>query len=525
MEQTRSGPCSPPHENEFVSGYPASICNIVPGRKYLCCNCNNVLKKAQQTLCGHRYCAPCLAWIVRHGESSLCPKCAEEPSALTEDSYLTEDKAFSDTAINKEISELGVHCVIPGCSWSGVLSEYEDHHRGCDFGAVRCHLGCGAMPQRRALTAHLDGDCPANSSLCPRCSQRISRNQIPKHNCEQMSKDPTARKSDIPAKGQNPQSPADCRFTPLGCTYKGSRDRMKDHEKSSAAAHMSLVLPLLLRIQSSPLAENGFGDYKPAGIHNGEPGKEGIATDCGHHNGGVPAPDVISQICVMESRIQVAENIISVMSREVESFSAKVTAVLEERDAGQRKLRVCEAKITDLRCTVAKKEAEINELHAHLATLEQTTYDGIFLWKINDFTRKCQDASVGRTASLYSPAFYTARYGYKVCLRIYLNGDGAGRGTHISLFFAIMRGEHDVLLSWPFKHKVTFMLLDQSNREHLIDAFRPDAFSASFQRPVNDMNIASGCPLFCPLSRLQSGRSAYVKDDTMFIRCIIDTSE
>jgi hypothetical protein len=39
-------------------------------------------------------------------------------------------------------------------------------------------------------------------------------------------------------------------------------------------------------------------------------------------------------------------------------------------------------------------------------------------------------------------------------MRLYLNGDGVGKGTHISLFFVIMKGEYDLLLSWPFKHKV-----------------------------------------------------------------------
>lgn len=52
------------------------------------------------------------------------------------------------------------------------------------------------------------------------------------------------------------------------------------------------------------------------------------------------------------------------------------------------------------------------------------------------------------------PAFYTARYGYKVCLRVYLNGDGTGKGTHVSLFFVVMKGDYDALLPWPFRHKV-----------------------------------------------------------------------
>lgn len=69
--------------------------------------------------------------------------------------------------------------------------------------------------------------------------------------------------------------------------------------------------------------------------------------------------------------------------------------------------------------------------------------------------------------------------------------------------------------------QVTLMLLDQNNREHVIDAFRPDITSSSFQRPVSDMNIASGCPLFCPVSKMEA-KNSYVRDDAIFIKAIVD---
>ena len=33
------------------------------------------------------------------------------------------------------------------------------------------------------------------------------------------------------------------------------------------------------------------------------------------------------------------------------------------------------------------------------------------------------------------------------------NGDGIGKGTHLSLFFVVMHGEFDNILQWPFTHK------------------------------------------------------------------------
>ncbi|KAL2298167.1 hypothetical protein Nmel_017130 [Mimus melanotis] len=229
-------------------------------------------------------------------------------------------------------------------------------------------------------------------------------------------------------------------------------------------------------------------------------------------------------ISELENKLQVFENIVAVLNKEVESSNLEILAFRRQSELDQNIIRGLELKIAELHRCLTQKDAGLSSLHKSLLFSEQASYDGIFLWKITEVGRKLQDSVTGRTVSLYSPAFYTAKYGYKVCLRVYLNGDGAGKGTHMSLFFVVMRGDYDALLPWPFRHKVTFMLLDQNNREHIIDAFRPDLTSASFQRPVNDMNVASGCPMFLPLSKLQSPKHAYVKEDTLFLKCIIETN-
>ena len=163
------------------------------------------------------------------------------------------------------------------------------------------------------------------------------------------------------------------------------------------------------------------------------------------------------------------------------------------------------------------------EENARQQELLQASHYGQFLWKITEFSRRRNEAVSCQQESFYSPCFYTSRYGYKMCARIYLNGDGMGRGTHISVFFVVMRGQYDALLRWPFGQKVTFMLMDQDNVEHVIDAFRPDPSSSSFQRPRRETNIASGCPMFCSLNELNN--HAYIRDDTMFLKIAVDTSD
>jgi len=110
--------------------------------------------------------------------------------------------------------------------------------------------------------------------------------------------------------------------------------------------------------------------------------------------------------------------------------------------------------------------------------------------------------------------------------RLYLYGDGNARRTHLSLFFVLMRGEHDAILQFPFTYKVTFCLYDQTSQQrHIIDSFRPDAKSNSFQRPRCEMNIASGIPKFFPLAMIQQCNNPYVRNDTMFIKVMVHFNE
>ena len=160
------------------------------------------------------------------------------------------------------------------------------------------------------------------------------------------------------------------------------------------------------------------------------------------------------------------------------------------------------------------------EMALLVQTLQATSYSGVFVWKIPEVTRRRHEARMGRTISLYSAPFYTSRHGYKLCLRLYMNGDGSGKGNHLSFFLTVMKGEFDSLLQWPLKQTVSLILLDQDRQRNIIQSFRPEPSSASFQRPRMEMNVASGCPNFAPLSVLDN--SSYVKDDTMFLKCVID---
>ena len=235
----------------------------------------------------------------------------------------------------------------------------------------------------------------------------------------------------------------------------------------------------------------------------------------------------------MDGRFSGINQYISVLSEKIGKMETIATSNKSRLDVQDERLTTLGLR-SDTAVTNAQKQQfaaqdrvlaihdiKLAEHSLRLDMMDCKDVHGVLLWKITEIRRRRHEATIGKTVSIYSQPFYTSPCGYKMCARLYLDGDGVGKHTHLSLFFVVMRGEYDSLLSWPFNQKVTLVLIDQIGGRHIVDAFRPDPRSSSFQRPKSEMNVASGCPLFVPLDRLESDN--YVKDDTMFIKIVVDT--
>lgn len=42
--------------------------------------------------------------------------------------------------------------------------------------------------------------------------------------------------------------------------------------------------------------------------------------------------------------------------------------------------------------------------------------------------------------TLFSPTFTTSKHGYRLCASVCLNGDGKGKGSHVSVFVSVLKG-------------------------------------------------------------------------------------
>ena len=60
----------------------------------------------------------------------------------------------------------------------------------------------------------------------------------------------------------------------------------------------------------------------------------------------------------------------------------------------------------------------------------------------------------------FSPPFTISPDGYTLCLKVYANGKGSGKGSHLSIFACIMKGQNDDHLQWPFTGTIMIELLN-----------------------------------------------------------------
>lgn len=179
---------------------------------------------------------------------------------------------------------------------------------------------------------------------------------------------------------------------------------------------------------------------------------------------------------------------------------------------------------------VSRQRQELQELRREVEELALGC-DGTLVWKIPDYARRLQEAKARSNHEAFSPPFYTHRYGYKLQVSAFLNGNGSGEGSHLSVYIRVLPGTYDNLLEWPFSHRVTFSLLDQSDPslskpQHVTETFRPDPNWKNFQKPgasrssVDESTLGFGYPKF--ISHEDIKKRNYVRDNAIFIRASVE---
>ena len=83
---------------------------------------------------------------------------------------------------------------------------------------------------------------------------------------------------------------------------------------------------------------------------------------------------------------------------------------------------------------------------------------------VNFFTVTCLSDRIRLQIEYWSPPFYTCARGYRMCLKVSPVAC-PGKGTHVSLFAYLMKGDYNDELNWPFTADVVVDILNWK-REH-----------------------------------------------------------
>ena len=123
----------------------------------------------------------------------------------------------------------------------------------------------------------------------------------------------------------------------------------------------------------------------------------------------------------------------------------------------------------------------------------------------------------------FSPPFYSHIGGYKMCLCMCANGNGDSKGTHVSVWVYLMRGEYDDQLKWPFHGNITIQLLNQSRDEgHWEETlpFDDRAGDEAAGRVVGQERATSGWgnQKFIAYTKLNTEKKKYLKNDCLKFR-------
>ncbi len=131
----------------------------------------------------------------------------------------------------------------------------------------------------------------------------------------------------------------------------------------------------------------------------------------------------------------------------------------------------------------------------------------------------------------YSPPFYTSNKGYKMCIRLNANGHKIGKGTHVSMFAYLMKGDNDDFLSWLFPGTVTIELLNQlEDNNHYKKTLSFPVDDMVSQRVVDGQRAPKGYGYaeFISHANLDYNpffKTQYLKDDTLVVRVSIQVPD
>ena len=398
-------------------GYECEFVDQVP-EDYFCKQCKHVVREPQiATCCTEVFCKACIEAVIQ--DKKPCPSCRE-----TDISFIPHKK------YQLKILALKVHCSLKdrGCEWTGQLQHLNTHldltTGDCVYVDVDCPSKCKQKVQKHNVDTHLANHCPNRDYTCPHCSFKATFREVSEH-FEVCRYYPLVCPNRCGASFERDVledhmkmcglQKLQCEFSYAGCGAEFIRDHQKEHMEQNTQNHLALVAAATLRI--SQTFEQKLQEQQRAFDQKFEENNKQMTK-------------------VLEEQQRVFEKKLGEQREEFHKQQRMLEEKLEERD---RQIRTLEE----------QHGSHINSLRMEVGTppFEFTLFD----YKENK----------ERKDSVYAPSWYTHPGGYKLQIRLWPKGLIYGSGTHLTLYFYLLKGQNDSMLKFPARFTITLELLNQ----------------------------------------------------------------
>lgn len=350
--------------------------------------------------CGNHFCKSCVEQV--RSEQRPCPLCGVQPFTTMLDKYFV-----------RKVNELEVVCHHKerGCSWTGsvsALNRHLDPKKGdCQYLKMECPYFCGAIINCSELKSH-QNVCGRRPYACKFCGyEGVYEDMSSKHwkMCE---------KYPLPC-------PNDCGTVDI------PREDLQKHLKENCSL------------------ERNECEFSYAGctacLSKSELSKH-LSNNLQYHL------SLVSKYC-----LKVAQSFPEELHGQMKQ---QLTAKDSEIKTLQSKLKENDDTINLLQGKLMSLELEVGDLRMDCLNLKSVVMVPPFDFIMTEFRKhKLHERQ------WLSPAFYSHFGGYRMCISVDAGGSEEGRGTHVSVYVNLMKGEYDDHLKWPFKGSIVLELCNQ----------------------------------------------------------------
>ena len=570
-----------------LGGYDCEYIEQPP--KYLqseCPICLMVLRDPHQvSCCGNSFCGVCIELV--QTSSSPCPTCNNDSFSVFQDKrlqrslyafrvkcphakegcqwtgelgelgkHLNESPGKGDELVGCEFVEVEcIYCMEPfqrccvsdhqvrdcnqrpfSCDFCGSYqSSYEEvvgkHWPVCGYHPMPCPNECGVYPERQNLEHHVSKDCPLTVVDCEfhyaGCEVQLPRKDMPAHLVEGLAMHllliATCTKQMLAEREQMEKENE---------IVKAKQEQEIEALWKSLAERNTEIAELIVKFEGE-LEQSGrkiermeTENKKMKAIQE----QEIAALQKGLAEKNTEIAQLQEELSAVALNVKEVEDCVS-LSKGEETEAAKPKKDGDSRfqkglfsskkERKRQEIASLKAKFEEHNSSIAELIAKQEKDRSSLETLQ--SYAGSFPIQL---TMTDVQKHMTYDDTWFSKPFYTHPHGYKMCLKVAVNGRRKGAGTHISVYVYLMRGEFDDHLRWPFQGQVTVQLINQAGEDEChhtatISFSNPQHSSLDVAGRVVSTERATdgiGQAKFLPLEELgySAGKNCqYLKDDCL----------